>query len=41
MPVKSWSKFIKPENQEYCHEDALDLLNKMLIFDHGERILPK
>lgn len=41
MPMKPWSKFIKPENQSLCHDDALDLLNKMLVFDHAERILPK
>lgn len=41
MPAKPWSKFIKSENQALCHEDALDLLNKMLVYDHAERILPK
>lgn len=41
MPVKPWNKFIKPENQTLCSEDALDLLSKMLIYDHAERILPR
>jgi casein kinase II subunit alpha len=41
MPVKPWNKFIKPENQALCTEDALDLLSKMLIYDHAERILPR
>jgi casein kinase II subunit alpha len=41
MPAKPWSKFIKPENQAYCSEDALDLLSKMLVYDHAERIMPK
>lgn len=41
MPVKPWNKFIKPENQALCSEDALDLLSKMLIYDHAERILPR
>lgn len=41
MPQKHWSKFIKADNQALCSEDALDLLNKMLVFDHSERILPK
>lgn len=41
MPTKPWSKFIKPENQVYCNEDAIDLLSKMLIYDHAERILPR
>ena len=41
MPTKPWSKFIKPENQAYCNDDAIDLLSKMLIYDHAERILPR
>jgi casein kinase II subunit alpha len=41
MPIKPWSKFIKPENQAYCPDDAIDLLNRMLIYDHAERILPR
>lgn len=41
MPTRPWSKYIKPDNQALCSEDALDLLNKMLVFDHSERILPK
>lgn len=39
--TKPWSKFIKPDNQALCGEDALDLLTKMLQYDHVERILPK
>lgn len=35
MPTKPWSKFIKSENQALCGEEALDLLNKMLTFDHA------
>ena len=41
MPPKPWSKFIRGENQALCHEEALDLLSKMLVYDHAERILPK
>ena len=41
MPPKPWAKFIKADNQALCNEDALDLLSKMLVFDHSERILPK
>ena len=40
-PRKPWNKFITSENQSLCPEDALDLLNKMLIYDHAERITPK
>ena len=39
--VKPWSKFIKSENQSLCNDDALDLLSRMLVYDHSERILPK
>ena len=40
-PRKPWNKFITSENQSLCPEDALDLLNKLLIYDHAERITPK
>ena len=33
--------YIKPELQGLCGEDALDLLSKMLVYDHAERITPK
>ena len=39
--VKPWTKFIKSENQALCNDDALDLLSRMLVYDHSERILPK
>jgi hypothetical protein len=41
VPVRPWNKFIKPENMALCNEDAIDLLSKMLLYDHAERILPK
>lgn len=41
LPVKPWQKFIKPETQSLCGEDALDLLSKMLVYDHAERITPR
>lgn len=39
--AKPWSKFIKPDNQNLCSEEALDLLGRMLQYDHAERIVPK
>ena len=39
--AKPWSKFIKPDNQSLCSDEALDLLSRMLQYDHAERILPK
>lgn len=41
LPTRPWSKFIKADNQALCSEEALDLLSKMLVYDHSERILPK
>jgi hypothetical protein len=33
-PKKPWGKFIKPEVAHLCSDDALDLLDKMLQYDH-------
>ena len=30
-----------PENQALCLPEAIDLLSKMLVYDHAERITPK
>ena len=40
-PRKPWNKFINEENKHLCGNDAIDLLNKMLIYDRAERITPK
>lgn len=39
-PRRPWSKFVKPEYAALCSQDALDLLDKMLVYDHAERITP-
>ena len=39
-PKKPWNKFITQENKSLCNNDAIDLLSKMLVYDHAERILP-
>lgn len=39
--TKPWNKYVKPELQGLCGEDALDLLSKMLVYDHAERVTPK
>lgn len=39
-PKKPWSKFITQDNSALCKDDAIDLLSKMLVYDHYERILP-
>jgi len=38
---KPWSKFITNENKHLVSNEALDLLSRMLVYDHAERILPK
>eukprot|EP00825_Cyclidium_porcatum_P052294 TRINITY_DN9867_c0_g1_i3.p1 TRINITY_DN9867_c0_g1~~TRINITY_DN9867_c0_g1_i3.p1 ORF type:complete len:262 (+),score=45.92 TRINITY_DN9867_c0_g1_i3:177-962(+) len=40
-PKKPWSKFVSPDNKHLCSEDAIDLLSKMLNYDHIERITPR
>lgn len=40
-PKKPWQKFINQDNSHLCNTEALDLLSKMLVYDHAERILPK
>ena len=35
---KGWKKFINDKNKMLCHEDALDLLSKLLVYDHESRL---
>lgn len=35
-----WERFIKSPSVDWCDATALDLLNKLLAFDHEDRILP-
>ena len=39
--MKQWSYFITKENQHLCNPDALDFLDKLLRYDHQERITAK
>ena len=38
---KSWDYYIKKADSKLANEEAIDLLDKMLKYDHFERILPK
>jgi len=38
---KAWQKFVTPENKHLVGPEVLDLLAKMLVYDHAERITPK
>ncbi len=40
-PKKPWSKFVTSENAALCPDAAIDILSKMLVYDHAERITPK
>lgn len=39
-PRKPWSKFVNAENRHLCCPEVLDLVDKMLVYDHTKRILP-
>ncbi len=32
-----WHQFINEKNLKYCTDDAIDLISKILIYDHKER----
>ena len=35
---KPWSRFITPENQHFVSDEAIDFLDKLLRYDHQERL---
>eukprot|EP00918_Siedleckia_nematoides_P096306 GHVU01211226.1.p1 GENE.GHVU01211226.1~~GHVU01211226.1.p1 ORF type:complete len:380 (+),score=81.76 GHVU01211226.1:562-1701(+) len=39
-PRKPWKNFVTPENGHLATPDAIDLIGKMLVYDHSNRILP-
>lgn len=38
---KAWTKFVHSENQHLVSDEVIDLIDKMLVYDHAARILPK
>eukprot|EP00798_Chlamydomonas_sp_ICE-L_P027192 gene27192-2436_t len=38
---KPWSKFVTPENQHLANSEAIDFLDKLLRYDHQERLTCK
>merc|ERR1712136_568856 len=38
---KAWSKFVNGENQHLINSEVVDLIDRMLVYDHAQRILPK
>eukprot|EP00921_Rhytidocystis_pertsovi_P015678 GHVQ01024906.1.p1 GENE.GHVQ01024906.1~~GHVQ01024906.1.p1 ORF type:complete len:490 (+),score=46.27 GHVQ01024906.1:200-1669(+) len=39
--VRPWTRFQTPDNIHLCKEDVIDLISKMLVYDHANRINPK
>ena len=37
-PRKPWTRFITSENQRYITNEAIDFLDKLLRYDHQERL---
>lgn len=37
-PRKPWSRFVTPENQHFVSDEAIDFLDKLLRYDHQERL---
>ena len=37
-PRKPWTRFITSENQRYISNEAVDFLDKLLRYDHQERL---
>jgi serine/threonine protein kinase len=38
---KPWHRFITADCEHLCDSDALDLVEKMLVMDHAQRIMPR
>jgi casein kinase II subunit alpha len=38
---KAWAKFVTSENNHLANSEAIDLIDKLLVYDHSARILPK
>lgn len=40
-PRKPWARFTTSENQRYISNEAIDFLDKLLRYDHQERLTAK
>lgn len=38
---KAWAKFVTSENHHLANSEAIDLIDRLLVYDHAARILPK
>ena len=41
IPARSWNQFITPENKHLAVAEAIDLMSKVLIIDHQQRLTAK
>ncbi|KAI8341136.1 kinase-like domain-containing protein [Chlamydoabsidia padenii] len=41
FPQKPWSKFVGPANKKYASPEVFDLLDRLLCYDHQERLTAK
>jgi casein kinase II subunit alpha len=40
-PAKPWARFVTEENKALVSDECIDFLDKLLRYDHAERVLPK
>jgi len=40
-PRRPWAKFVTADNQHLCCPEVIDIIDKMLVYDHADRITPK
>jgi len=38
LPAKPWKKMITPENSHYINKESLDIVDRLLRYDHTERL---
>jgi len=41
FPKKSWHQFVNQENQRFVSNESIDFLDKLLRYDHQERLTAK
>ncbi|KAJ3022726.1 Casein kinase II subunit alpha [Thoreauomyces humboldtii] len=39
--AKPWRRFVNPENEKWVSDEALDFLDKLLRYDHQDRLTPQ
>jgi casein kinase II subunit alpha len=39
-PRKPWQNFVNQDNERYISNEAIDFLDKLLVYDHQKRLTP-